>query len=71
MVVNLINQKIYVHAFHKIDYENNSVTDFDWAVFDGLYDILSDFKNATTWFSDGYYPTSPLLFKPIIYFGMY
>ncbi|KAJ9545745.1 LOW QUALITY PROTEIN: hypothetical protein OSB04_025452 [Centaurea solstitialis] len=42
---------------------------FDWTIFDGLYDILRDFKNVTTWLSNVYYPTSPLLLNELYIFS--
>lgn len=64
MIENLIKQKSYLQAFYYIHYTCNTVT-FDWAVLEELYDILGDFKNATTLLSGVYYPTNPLLLNQL------
>ena len=51
MFENLIKQKQYISVFYNIHYPDNDITNYDWQVIEGLYDILGDFKNATTWLS--------------------
>ncbi|KAJ9541171.1 hypothetical protein OSB04_027677 [Centaurea solstitialis] len=65
MLDNLVKQKQYIHAFYNIHYEKNTIGSQDWAIIEGLHDILNDFKNATTLLSGIYYPKSPLLLNQL------
>jgi hypothetical protein len=49
---------------HKVP---NKFDDFSWSIIEKLTDLLGVFKNATTYLSGVYYPTSPLVLNQIYY----